>query len=72
VLAATTLLAAAVACGRPEGKCVPRAAAGNGGLSLGILRDVSYHPAVFDNGRMNLEMEDGRKLVFSAPEQSGR
>jgi hypothetical protein len=37
---------------------------------LGILRDVSYYPAVFASGRMNLETEDGRKLVFSATEQA--
>jgi len=35
---------------------------------LGVLRDVSYYPAVFDSGRMTLNTEDGRKLVFAAPD----
>ncbi len=35
---------------------------------LGILRDVSYYPAIFADGRMTLETEDGRKLVFTAPD----
>lgn len=35
---------------------------------LGILGDVVYYPAVFADGRMTLDTEDGRKLVFSAPE----
>ena len=35
---------------------------------LGILRDVSYYPVVLASGRMTLDTEDGRKLVFSAPD----
>lgn len=35
---------------------------------LGILRDVGYYPDISSNGRMTLDTEDGRKLVFSAPE----
>ena len=53
-------------------KCAPRAAAENEERFLGIVRDVGYYPVVFANGRMNLETEDGRKLVFSASEQSVR
>ena len=53
-------------------KCVPRAAAESVGRFLGILRGVGYYPAVFASGRTNLETEDGRKLVFSGSEQSGR
>lgn len=48
-------------------KCAPGAAAGAEDRFLGILRDVSYYPAVMASGRMTLETEDGRKLVFSAP-----
>ena len=51
-------------------KCAPRAAAENEGRLLGILRDVSYYPAERASGRMSLETEDGRKLVFSATEQA--
>jgi heat shock protein HslJ len=51
-------------------KCAPRAAAENEGRFLGILRDVSYYPAELASGRMSLETEDGRKLVFSATEQA--
>lgn len=35
---------------------------------LGILRDVSYYPAIFADGRMRLDTADGRKLVFRAPD----
>ena len=35
---------------------------------LGILRDVSYYPAIFASGRMTLDTEDDRKLIFSAPD----
>lgn len=35
---------------------------------LGILRDVTYYPAIFADGRMSLETADGRKLVFGAPD----
>ena len=28
---------------------------------------LSYYPAVMASGRMTLDTEDGRKLVFSAP-----
>jgi hypothetical protein len=52
-------------------KCVPRAAAESLGRFLGILRTVSYYPAVFANERVTLETEDGRRLVFPASEQSG-
>jgi len=48
-------------------KCAPRPAARNEERFLGILRDVSYYPDIFAGGRMTLETEDGRKLVFSAP-----
>ena len=47
-------------------KCAPGAAAEAEGRFLGILRDVSYYPAVMASGRMTLDTEDGRKLVFSA------
>jgi len=47
-------------------KCAP-GAAGAEERFLGILRDVSYYPAVMASGRMTLDTEDGRKLVFSAP-----
>lgn len=48
-------------------KCAPGAAARAEEHFLGILRDVSYYPAVMASGRMTLDTEDGRKLVFSAP-----
>lgn len=51
-------------------KCAPRVAAENEGRFLGILRDVNYNPAELASGRMSLETEDGRKLVFSATEQA--
>ena len=47
--------------------CAPGAAARDEERFLGILRDVSYYPAVMIDGRMTLDTEDGRKLVFSAP-----
>ena len=48
-------------------KCAPNAAARDEERFLGTLRDVSYYPAVMASGRMTLDTEDGRKLVFSAP-----
>ena len=47
-------------------KCAPNAARDEERF-LGTLRDVSYYPAVMASGRMTLDTEDGRKLVFSAP-----
>jgi heat shock protein HslJ len=35
---------------------------------LGIVEDVAYYPDVRINGRMTLETEDDRQLVFAAPE----
>ncbi len=52
-------------------KCAPGAAEDEERF-LSILRDVSYYPAVMASGRMALEAEDGRKLVFAAPERPAR
>ena len=48
-------------------KCLPSAAAEDEQRFLGILRDVSYYPAIMPSGRMTLDTADGRKLVFAAP-----
>ncbi len=48
-------------------KCVPSTAAEDEQRFLGILRDVSYYPAIMSSGGMTLDTEDGRKLVFVAP-----
>ena len=47
-------------------RCAPSAAEAEERF-VGILRDVSYYPAVMASGRMTLDAEDGRKLAFSVP-----
>jgi hypothetical protein len=47
--------------------CFTNAAAECEECFLGTVRDVSYYPAVVAGGRMTLDTQDGRKLVFSAP-----
>lgn len=50
-------------------KCAgPRAVGEQEARFLGILRDVSYYPDTTMNGKMTLDTEDGRELVFSVPD----